>query len=148
MTAVAPFPFSRDTFAPNFPPMEPHKPNFTTSFVQWIRKIDDGHSLIYKVTAHAFVILLSIVLLSSVIFSPLLLYGFKEYIQQEERAFYDQKYNHLKEYAKDHIWYWYNRRRFSPPKEPELPSTFANKKIESEKILKAEPAQMTAQSKA
>jgi hypothetical protein len=94
-------PISKDTFIPILPKLPPRELNWMGKIVSWIRDAPNN-GIIYRIVVVTLAIFTSFILIVSIVFSPLFIYGFKEFIRQSERTRYDKKYNELLQIASEH----------------------------------------------
>ena len=81
--------------------------------VSFIRA-QDASNVIYRIFIQALAILISFALCLSIIGTPLLLYGFKEYIVQMERARFDHLYVELHSVCTEHAKHQFLKGRLGP----------------------------------
>ncbi|NGX59448.1 MAG: hypothetical protein KR126chlam3_00599 [Chlamydiae bacterium] len=108
-------PVSKDSFIPNLPKMNPRDLNWMGRFVDWIRDAENYGSF-YKVYVYALTIFTSMLMVISIVLSPLFIYGFKEYIRQCERARFDKEFDSLHQMATEHTWQLFLQGRLDPLK--------------------------------
>jgi hypothetical protein len=94
-------PVTTNDRAPELPELEPRNPNWMGKIVQTIRSFEHS-GIIQKVFIYTITLFVSLFLVTSIIFSPLFIYGFKEYIRQSERSAFDKRYLHLLNIATEH----------------------------------------------
>jgi len=87
-------PISSHEFTPDLPEMKPRKLNWMGRMVEWIR-LSEERGWFHHSVVSTIAIIISGLLLFSVVLSPLFVYGFKEFIRQQERARYDKSFANL-----------------------------------------------------
>lgn len=112
MTQVT-LPISSRDFALDMPSFAPRKHNWMGRVVQWIRNAEN-QGLFHHALISTIAIIVSVALLCSVILSPLFVYGFKEFIRQEERALYEKKFASLLEIAEQNNRNYFLKGRLDP----------------------------------
>lgn len=103
----------KEKFVPNFPKAKPRELNWMGRIVEWIRK-SQQEGFIYRISVLVFTVLISVALIISIILSPIFIYGFREYILQQERARYDQMHHELVKMAEDFGTQNFLRGRLNP----------------------------------
>ncbi len=114
MTTIT-LPISKDLYIPNLPKMNPRDLNWMGRFVDRIRDAENYGSF-YRVYVYALTIFTSMLMVISIVLSPLFIYGFKEYIRQCERARFDKEFDSLHQMATEHGRQLFNQGRIAPLK--------------------------------
>lgn len=84
------FPLDSSIFTPRLPELPSRKLSWLGRLVQWIR-LSETRGIAVKVIAHTITFFGSFLLLCSIVGAPLFILGFKEFIEQTERAFFQEK---------------------------------------------------------
>jgi len=82
------FPSQSQNFIPSLPELDNRKLGGMGKIIRWIRNARNG-GLIYRVTVLTLAILTSMALLVSVVLSPIFVWGFREFIIQDQQEFFD-----------------------------------------------------------
>lgn len=112
MTTIT-VPVSKDSFIPELPKMKPRELNWMGRIVNWIRDAEN-YGIIYRVVVNTIAIFTSMLMVVSIVLSPLFIYGFKEYIRQCERALFDKKFDTLLQMATEHGRQFFIKGRLAP----------------------------------
>lgn len=100
MLSAVNMPDTKEKFIPNFPTVKPRELNWMGRTVLWIRE-SENQGIIYRTSVFVLTFIVSVFLVVSIVFSPIFIYGFKEYILQSERERYDRMHSEIVEMAKD-----------------------------------------------
>ena len=106
-------PVSSHEFTPGLPKLKPRKLNWMGRIIQWIHQSEQRGWLQHSIVS-TIAIFVSFFLLFSVVLSPLFVYGFKEFIRQQERARYDKNFSKLVAIAADNNRIQFLRGRLDP----------------------------------
>ena len=117
-------PISSHKFTPDLPEMKPRQLNWMGRLIEWIRLSEDQswfpHSIVSTIA-----IFVSGLLLFSVVLSPLFVYGFKEFIRQQERARYNKNFAKLVDIAADNNRVQFLRGRLDPLSKLDISLTYS-----------------------
>jgi len=106
-------PLSEDAFVTKFPVTPPAQLGWMGKLVRPLAEVGT-RGVIHQTILKTIAIIVSIFLCISVVFSPLFIYGFKEYIKQTERARFDTLIQERTDQAIDHAQQAFLRGRLAP----------------------------------
>lgn len=111
----------------NLPELTSPSPNWMGRLVRWIRKSDDRWRL-HQALLYAITLIVSAVLICTVVLSPLFLYGFSEFVREQERDRCRAYAADLYEIAKDNNQAQFLRGRLDPLSHLNLPLRSSTRK--------------------
>ncbi len=106
-------PLSEDAFVTKFPVTPPAKLTWMGRIVRPLAEVGE-RGVIHQTILKTVAIIISIFLCISVVFSPIFIYGFKEYIKQTERARFDTLIQERTDQAIDHAQQAFLQGRLAP----------------------------------
>lgn len=106
-------PIETKDFIPTLPNLEVRKLGMMGKVIRWIRD-SRQEGFIYRITVLTLSILTSMVLLGSIVLSPIFIWGYKEFMIQEQDDFFHPWKKNIRDCAMEHVKFQYMHGRIAP----------------------------------
>ena len=112
MSTIA-LPIDTKDYIPTLPEFEPKELTWKGKVIRWIRDSRE-EGCIFRTTVLALSIFISILLITSIFFSPIFISGFREFVRQEECAKHKGWREKVLKAATEHSLHQFRRGRIEP----------------------------------